>query len=41
MSEVSRPAAPRWVKVFGLVAVAAFLLFLVVMATAGAQLGGQ
>jgi hypothetical protein len=31
---------PRWVKVFGIVAAAAFLLFLVVMATTGSPMGG-
>jgi hypothetical protein len=31
---------PRWVKVFGILAGAAFLVFLIIVATAGSQMGG-
>jgi hypothetical protein len=34
-------ATPRWVKVFGIVTAAAFLLFIVIMATAGNRMGGS
>ena len=32
---------PRWVKAFGIVAATAFLLFIVIMATAGDRMGGN